>query len=317
MTSPAEITSATDPATTPDGVTGTRHSAFNDRSEQPLKAHARFGYPLPPLAGADLSTDEPAGDDAPATTDGPFAQYLADVPEEHRPWATEFVKKVEGDTTKRFQEHSEYRKTWEPYEQLGITDLPPDDLASVLEFAGTLLDEKQAPDMVRQLASHYGISLADAADMLDDEEPDDTAGLREQLRQEILDELKPELEPMQSAFAQAERERELETIQNEVSQQVAAIEKERGKDFTPAQRDQVLKASLAFANDKDPVRKGYEFYTSIVSETEQGLVKAKAGEPEPFESGGKPAGDVPRPRSIEEATNALRERLAAEQRVAA
>lgn len=251
--------------------------------------------------------------------DGPFAKYLADAPEDAREWASGFAKKIEGDTTKRFQEAAEFRKQWEPYAGVeGLTDIPADDLSQYLQLITTLdgIGTDEGVALARQIAELHGLAIADDTGDQDPDDPDPDADLREQIREELRQEMEDRFKPYDEARQAAEYEQTVAEQARSIEASLEAIDKDRGKALSEDQRKQVLEASRAFIDQDDPVKAGYQFWTSIVGSAEQGLVKGKQGEPEPAERGGQPAAQKPAIRSIEDATNALRERLAAERAAA-
>lgn len=308
-------TSATGQGNSPSPGDEHGHSAHTPMVEQPHTLHQRFGYPLPPMAGADLSTDAAGGDGDPG--DGPFAQYLADVSEEHRPIVEPFIKKVEGDTTKRFQEHAEFRKTWEPYSELGLTDIPPQDLQGYLDVIAALSDPQSAGSELARIAGVHGLDLAGLnGEPTPEGDPADPAALREQIRQELMTELQPKLQQ----YDQVTQEHRVAQIEQQLKAGIEEINADRGTPLTKDQQNHVFQLSIGFAQqgDKEPLKSAYQLWTDITAGAEKGLLKAKQGEPDPHETGGRVPADAPdRPKTFEEAAAIHRERLHAQQRVAA
>src|SRR5690349_17553500 len=77
----------------------------------------------PPIMGADDGTvpaEAPAGEGQGDEVNGGGLYDLASAPDDLRPFLEAELKKIEGNVSKRFQDHSQYRDQWSPYEELGV-----------------------------------------------------------------------------------------------------------------------------------------------------------------------------------------------------
>jgi hypothetical protein len=81
---------------------------------------------------------------------GPIPWDLSSVSEELRPHVEAALKGVEGGVTKRFQEHADFRKQWEPYAGVeGLSEISPEDMARLVAFHQTASDEQQFEQWLR------------------------------------------------------------------------------------------------------------------------------------------------------------------------
>jgi hypothetical protein len=90
---------------------------------------------------------------------GPIPWDLSSVSEELRPHVEAALKGVEGGVTKRFQEHADFRKQWEPYAGVeGLSEISPEDMARLVAFHQTASDEQQFEQWLRAVAQEFGIT---------------------------------------------------------------------------------------------------------------------------------------------------------------
>src|SRR3954451_10481410 len=74
----------------------------------------------------------------------PFAAVLEAVPQ-GREAVEAALKKVEGGITQRFQEAADFRKQWEPYADLGLSEMPAAQLRETIGL-GRLLSDPESVD---------------------------------------------------------------------------------------------------------------------------------------------------------------------------
>src|SRR3954453_16128001 len=96
---------------------------------------------------------------------------FASAPEDYRPYLEEYAKKTDGLITKKFQEAAEFRKQWEPQADLGILDVPREDLEGLLQLNELAKDEEAFDNWLREVAQARGILDGEPVD--DDDEDDD------------------------------------------------------------------------------------------------------------------------------------------------
>src|SRR3954465_2872880 len=71
---------------------------------------------------------------------------LSNVPEGIRSQVEALLKEYDGNVTWKFQEAAEYTKQCEPYQNLGINELEPDELSDLMAFREIASD----PDSFRE-----------------------------------------------------------------------------------------------------------------------------------------------------------------------
>lgn len=91
-----------------------------------------LGGASPDAPAAAPAAVDPSGQGEP--TQAMYAQYLATVPEALRSQVEPAFKQWDADVTRKFQTHAEQAKTWEPYAELGIQDIAPEDMGHLKTF---------------------------------------------------------------------------------------------------------------------------------------------------------------------------------------
>lgn len=219
---------------------------------------------------------------------------LSSVPDEYRSHVERIAKDIDRNAQTKFREAAEYRKQWQPFEELGLTEQNPDEIRQMIELSRLLSDESTAQDAVLALAKHVGLEV----DGLDEEpqgDPDPNAELRAQI--EALQAAESE---RQQAAAQ---QQELERLQDEWD----GIVQEHGP-FTDEQQALIVDLASRFESEEQPLVAAHKLFNQIVGFGEQGLVKAKAGEPSASEPAGRASTTVAPPETFEEAKRLMTER---------
>lgn len=219
---------------------------------------------------------------------------LSSVPDEYRSHVERIAKDIDRNAQAKFREAADYRKQWQPFEELGLTEQNPDEIRQMIELSRLLGDESTAQDAVLALAKHVGLEV----DGLDEEpqgDPDPNAELRAQI--EALQAAESE---RQQAAAQAQ---ELERLQDEWD----GIVQEHGP-FTDEQQALIVDLASRFESEEQPLVAAHKLFNQIVGHGEQSLVKAKAGEPSASEPAGRASTTVAPPETFEEAKRLMTER---------
>jgi hypothetical protein len=106
----------------------------------------------PAAGGGEAGGEGAAGNDQADSSLGGLYD-LGSVPEELRGYVEDVAKQIQGNVTRRFQEHADFRKTWEPFSQVeGLTDLPPDELQELVQFRDIASDPAQFDDWLVGIA---------------------------------------------------------------------------------------------------------------------------------------------------------------------
>src|SRR6185295_507378 len=83
---------------------------------------------------------------------------LSSAPEELRPFLEQELKKYDGNVTKKFQEHADFRKRFEPYADVDFGDVPADELGELLQFRQVLQDPEQLQEWLGALNQQLGLT---------------------------------------------------------------------------------------------------------------------------------------------------------------
>jgi hypothetical protein len=219
---------------------------------------------------------------------------LSSVDERYRADVERIAKDIDRNAQAKFREAADYRKQWQPFEDLGLTDQDPAQIRQMIELSQLLGDESTAQDAVLALAKHVGLEV-DGLDEEPEGEPDPNADLRSQ-----VEALKAAESERQQAQAQAQ---ELQRLQDEWDD----IVQEHGP-FTDEQQELIVELASRFDSEDEPLKAAHKLFNQIVGHGEQGLVKAKAGEPRAAEPAGRASTAVAPPETFEEAKRLMTER---------
>lgn len=230
-------------------------------------------------ASADSSTPsavQPEGQGQPDAQTGLYD--LSTVPEEYRSEVERIAKDIDRNANAKFQEHAEYRKSWEPYEKLGVNTVDPEGLSALMEFAQAISDPETARDAIQNLAQALEIDLGAVPD--EPGEPD----LVEQLRSEIAE--------LKQQYTGDKEQQELAALRTQAETayraEYAEVEQLNGKPFSPEEKTQLIGLAKRFQLDHDePIKAAYQLIQSISGSAEAALVKAQPTPPAPAEAGGR------------------------------
>lgn len=225
--------------------------------------------------------------------EGLYGEVLQAIPEHLRDAVEPHLKQWSGTVNQKFREAADYRKQWEPYEELGLTDVPPEQLQELLglhqlaqdpdKFGEWLLKEAEA----RELLDPDGDDEFDFGDEdgLDGPQGFDQEGLKSMFS-ELLDE---RLKPIEERFSKSDEEERIA----EANKQVDATLKELADEHGEFNQEAVMKLSLAHAKEgiigPEAIKAGFADFQSIAGTAEAGMFKQKSEQPETPERGGRPA----------------------------
>jgi hypothetical protein len=258
-------------------------------------------------------------DDAGASSQGSPADGLYDlsqVPEHLHDHVLPIAKQIEGNVTKRFQEAADYRKRWEPYEQVGLDEFEPTAIEQLLTIGHLAQDEDQFNEWLLQ--------TAEARELLEPEGPegeyDDEEGYGEEygeqsngltpdhVQQMIGDALEQALGPIAGRFQADDEQRRLQETSQQIDGLLDEIDAEHQQHSGgEINRDRILQLSLAYTDQGlDGIRQGYEDWKADRTETERGMFESKRGAPMTPETGGRATTSSEAPQSFEEAAEAAK-----------
>jgi hypothetical protein len=251
-----------------------------------------------------VSITDPAEDVQPDEGQGgggesaaPYQEWLDRIPEEVREDVEPVFKEWDANVTRRFQENSQYREQWSPYEELGVNKLSPDEVQWALDFRQAAVENPQAvKEWYEQFAQANNLVEQAVAP-----EPAETTFDQYDPNAQLEQLLKSQLEPLQKQLQEQAQWRE----QQEFSQRKAEADR-----FIEGQMSELRsKHPDAFADtsdygaekmidrfigpyiESDPqhaVQRAFADYQALVNQVEKAALQVKADAPAPAETGGPP-----------------------------
>jgi hypothetical protein len=240
----------------------------------------------------------PAGAAQPGVGDGAQAQQeglqgnmpwdLNDVPEELRPYMAEQLKRVEGGITQRFQEAAEFRRQMEPLSPFaeieGLGEVPPEDLAGLVEFHQMAQDPEAFESWWEQVGNELGFFDGD-----EDGAEGGAEGEGEQppaWAQELVNRLE-QLEGGLQERTQTDAERDaLAQIESEMAEVKKANSDLPWDNEEAAVEDRILQLAMSYGDDPQAIEKGLADYRAITGAGQAALVSAAEHGPAPALTGG-------------------------------
>jgi len=243
-----------------------------------------------------------------APGDAPYSEYLNRIPEEHRGVVEPVFKEWDGNVTRRFQEHSEYRRRFEPFEQMGIDQYDPEGLEQLIEFGKLANDPVKFRTWLESAAREHGI-LQTETQGLDAELLDPAV---QQLIEQATSPLQQQLEQMTQWRQQFESQQQQQQIQTQLNQQFDALVQEHGE--LPREFFESL-ASGFVGRHPNPMQRAFEEFQRVRGDIEKQVLSAKLNQPNTPNLLGSapPPGEAP--RSLEEAKKLTNQLLAASQQM--
>lgn len=261
----------------------------------------------------DQSANEGQGAES-SESQGFVDSYLQNVPEDYRPHVEPYIRDVERNTNSKFEEHANYRKQWEPYEDLGLTEYDPEGLQTLLQFAEMSNDPEafqnwwlaagQEAGFLDQLQQQVGAE--DDDDLLDDE--GDEGGLDlESFKTALASVIDEKISPLQERIMQDDEQQEVDAANQAIDEQIEELKQQYGE----FDEQMVYKLALAYSDSSDdPIAKGFEDYQQFLAQIENGTVERKISQPGPAEPSGPAATQSQAPKSWDEAKAMAKERYA-------
>ena len=242
-----------------------------------------------------------AGQGGEPTGGAPYAEFLDRIPEDQRGVVEPVFKDWDAQTTRKFQEHSQYRDQWAPYEQAGIHQYNPADLQQLIEFGQMAADPAAYQEWLRAQAEQAGLIA-----------PDHQAGATvdpsvEQLLQQQLSPVQQQLQEI----AQWRQEQQLQANAAQISQTIDARMRELQAEHGEFPTDVVaaLAANHTGLDPRTAIDRAFADYQRFAAQIEQGFVNRKLGQPAAPETGGGTDASPPAVTSLREASQIAMERL--------
>lgn len=256
-------------------------------------------------------------DEAPAQSQGDQGQQqdgglydLSSIPEDVRPIVEPAFKQFDANVTREFQKRAEALNAWKPYEELGVNQIPAEELQQLLSFRELASNEDQFKEWVKGAAEQLGVlDQAPEGEGFDDygEEPQ---GLTEDRVKELLQEaLKEQVGPLHERFETEQREKAITEHQTKMASRLDELAQQNRVELDDKHRQMVFRIALSYGEDPEAIDKGFADYQELVGGAERGLLQQKLGQPAPAERGGRPATTPDRIESFDDAGRALKAAL--------
>jgi hypothetical protein len=258
----------------------------------------------------DDDSEQPDQGQGAAGGGSPYAEYLDRIPEDARSEAEAAFKQWDSDTTRKFQDAAEYRRNWEPFEQMGVQQRDP----AEIEWAMQFVDALQNPTTIREwydtYAQEHGLTS-----------PDDQGGYQEFVdpsTQSALERmLQSQLGPVASQLAEISQWREAQELEAREAQAMAQIRSElddlkskHGADFNESMVEKLLPQYIE-SDPQHAVQRAWDDWQAIRNQIEQDTISGKANQPAGAVSGGTADGSPPEIRTLKDAAAAAIEQMRA------
>lgn len=229
-----------------------------------------------PAVGADAAQPTPGQDGAAAGGSAPYAQYLEQIPEEHRGLVEPAFRRWDADVTRRFQEASQYRDQWAPFEEAGIHEYDPAELAGLVQWAQSArTDPEQYKAWLQAQAQQHGLLQQPGADGLDlDDDPSLEGMLARHLTpiQQQMQEINAWRQQQEMAAQHGQVEQEMQDRFEHLAAEDRTLDPGTIDQFLPNAMAQGLSGARA-------VDRAVADYRALVAQVEQGFVGRKLGQP--------------------------------------
>lgn len=247
------------------------------------------------------------------TTDTPYAEYLERIPEDQRGTVEPIFKEWDGNTTRRFQESAEFKRTWEPYAELGVNQLNPDEVRWLMQFRDALSSPQTIQEWYETYASQHGLqgqqaAVSDPNAGLDEFGfPDPNAQL-ESLLKEQLGPVQQQLQALDAWREQQESTVRLAEAERYVQGQVADLKAKHPDEFNEAAVERLVAQYI----DTDPqhaVQRAFADWQAIRSQIERETLQSKVNTPPGAEYGGTADGAPMEIKTLADASRIALEQL--------
>lgn len=238
-----------------------------------------------------VQPEEVEGQGAEGTSDSPYADYLNRIPEEVRGDVEPVFKDWDANVTKRFQEASEQRKSWEPYEQIGVNQYDPQFVEQAIGLAQLAQQDPQGfQQWFHSYAQQYGLEAAQQAvaqqqEPVDDLYTDPSQQLEQMLAQRLtpyeqqLQQITQRLQAQDYQQAQAQAEAYVE-------HQLKELEQKHGDEFDRELVEHFVSNFLD--RPQEAVQLAFEQSKKFRNQIEKQVLQSKVDAPGPATSGGIP-----------------------------
>jgi hypothetical protein len=244
----------------------------------------------------------------------PYDEYLSRIPEEVRGDVEPVFKDWDKNVTQRFQEASQYRQTWEPYEQAGINQFAPEQVQLGLQFVQALDNPQAIKEWYDQYAQQNGL-IDQQAEQQAAPSFDEYGVYGDPSAQQLEQLLKTQLGPIQQqleAFGQWREAQEFAAREQEalrmIEGQIEELKTKHGDEFNEKAVEQLV-AQYIETDPVNAVNRAWADYQALVNQISQSVVKSKVSAPPAAESGGVPDVNPEEIKTLADANRIAKERL--------
>lgn len=226
----------------------------------------------------------------------PYAEFLERIPEGLRGDVEPVFKEWDANVTRRFQDHAEFRKQWEPLADTGISQLDPSEVSWLVQFRQALDDPQTMQQWWQSYAQQNGLTVTEAQQQQPSAEPAlDEYGYQDATQlQKLLDErlgpLATQIEQFNTRFAQADQAQAEAEAGRFIEGQIAELKAKHG-DFSKDTEELINTLAGAYI-ESDPMNaipRAWEDLQRWRNNVEKEALQAKVTQPAPAEGGGIPA----------------------------
>lgn len=245
------------------------------------------------------------GDTGQGDTGGAGGLYdLSSAPEELRPFIQDELKKIEANTTRKFQEHADYRKGWEPFEQLGLNQRDPEEIQNLLAFADMAANPEQFKEWWTAVGEEMGL-FPEQENGTGDLDDDDDGDLADRVAQIVLEQMDERLQPFEQTITQQQQEARVAAEEAKIDQELAALEEQHGE----FDRQVVCQLALAYEGEPNQIEMAFADYQRINGVAENQIVNGRLNKPKGAVGGGQAPQEPNEVKTFSEASAAARERF--------
>lgn len=242
--------------------------------------------------------------------DAPYAEYLNRIPEEVRSEVEPVFRDWDSNTTRRFQEAAEYKRGWEPFEELGVNQRDPQEVQWAMQFVDALQNPSAIKEWFDGYAKENGLTPAQEAQLEQEYVDPSVQALVEQQLQAQLGPVASQLAEMSQWRQNQEQQAREAQAMSQIKTEIDDLKAKHPDEFN----EQMVEKLLPQYIESDPqhaVQRAFSDWQAIRSQIEKDTMQGKANAPAAAVSGGSADG-APEPIStLKQAAEAAMEQLRA------
>lgn len=243
--------------------------------------------------------------------DTPYAEYLNRIPEEVRSEVEPVFRDWDSNTTRRFQEAADYKRGWEPFEQLGVNTREPSEVEWAMQFVDALQNPQAIRDWYGEYAKDHGLSPAQNGEQQEEEFSDPS------MQALIERTLQAQLGPVSSQLAEISNWREAREVEAREAQALTQIRSEMNDlkakhpdDFNESMVEKLLPQYIE-SDPANAVSRAFADWQAIQAQVQTDWTQGKADQPGGAVSGGSADGSAEPISTLKQASDAALAQLRA------